>query len=488
MKKSNQLFTGLLIFLLVESFAIAFVYGTFLEAIIIGIPAMAVPVYLIKNLPEQAITKHAIAMSTMIFAALHIHQLNGLIEVHFEIFILMAFLIIFSYWQMFVSALALIAVHHLVFYFLQSSGYGVYVFDEDRLYFSTVMIHAVYATAEAVIAGYMAYTMKKDSYVGKELFNATRVITENENAIDMKVRTECLNNPVLVQFNHMLDLLERVVESVKIDSTQLANNADNLCMARDDLQRSSAVKQNETDVIATASEQMAVTVNSISDDTNELSNKMQDATSMTLESNSHVDDINLKTDSLTAALNKTSEEVNELASNSSVITTVLQEITSIADQTNLLALNAAIEAARAGEQGRGFAVVADEVRALANRTKESTDKIGETLETLMTSSSNSTQAMERCVEEVALIGEVTRKAKEQIAKATELVNNASDIATGVATAVEEQTATTNEIARSAESLRKTVQDDNEKVVLLSGEADNIRHAAMDMEQSIASFR
>ena len=177
MNKINQLFTGLLTLLLVESFVLSFVYGTYLEAFVIGVPAMAVPIYLIKNLPDEAITKHAIAMSLMIFAALHIHQMNGLIEVHFEIFILMAFLIIFQYWQMFVSALALVAVHHLSFYFLQVNGYGVYVFDQDRLMFSTVLIHAVYATAEAVIAGYIAHTMYKDSYVGKELHGTTRSLT-----------------------------------------------------------------------------------------------------------------------------------------------------------------------------------------------------------------------------------------------------------------------------------------------------------------------
>ena len=294
MNKTNQLFTGLLVFLFAESVVLAFVYGTYLEAFLIGLPAMAVPLYLIRSIPEQALTKHAIALASMIFACLHIHQLNGLIEVHFEIFILMAFLIIFSHWQVFISAIALIAVHHLSFYALQSNGFGFYVFDPDRLMFSTVIIHAVYAGVEAAIAGYIAHTMHKDSYVGKELFNATQTLTANENAIDMKVRTECQNNEVLMQFNHMLDLFDTVVESVKRDSQQLAHNADNLHVAKSELEQSSAAKQSETDIIATASEEMAVTVGSISNDTSRLSEKMHEATTVTLDTNSHVDDINVK--------------------------------------------------------------------------------------------------------------------------------------------------------------------------------------------------
>jgi len=61
----------------------------------------------------------------------------------------------------------------------------------------------------------------------------------------------------------------------------------------------------------------------------------------------------------------TMASINE---SSGKIVDIIGVIDGIAFQTNILALNAAVEAARAGEQGRGFAVVASEVRNLAQRS------------------------------------------------------------------------------------------------------------------------
>ena len=488
MNKVNKVFSNVLVLLFVESLGLAFIYGTFTEALLIGLPAMLVPLWLLQSAPDATLTKHASALAAMIFACLHIHQLNGLIEVHFEIFILMAVLIIFSDWKVFISAATLIAIHHLSFYFMQMNGAQVYIFDQDRLFFSTVIIHAVYAVFEAVIAGFIAKMLYDDSRVGKQLAQVTKTLTENENLLDLTVRTNTGGNVVLAGFNQILSVLDNVVTGVKKQTSELILNSNNLLSAKIELETSASNRQQETENIASSVEEMTVMVTSISENTTELSKQMQQATTSTQTANQYIEEINIKNYELAGTLNKTNDEIIALANSSDVISKVLSEITSIADQTNLLALNAAIEAARAGEQGRGFAVVADEVRALANRTKQSTEKVNQTLAQLVIYSKSSTQSMQQCISDVDIVVSIAGQASKEIANASQLVSLSNDIAHSATVAIEEQSMATNEIAKSIDKVNSLGKDDAIKVIMLAQEAEHIAKSAALLELSIARFK
>lgn len=486
--KNNQLFTYLFIALFAESLFLGFYYDAFSSALVIGLPTLLVPLYFFKMAPKAAITPHIAAIGVMINAALHIHQAHGLIEVHFEIFILLAFLIVFQDWRVFITAVLTIAVHHVSFYFLQVNNTGVFVFDENRLMFTTVIIHAVYAIVEATIAGYIAHSMKKESEAGKELANVASKLTADINAIDLSIKTTANGNKTLISFNELLELLSNVINGVKAQVSELNSNANHLVNTKNELENSSAKNLQETEVIASSAEEMAITVASIAEDTNKLSEQMQEAKNYTNLTNENILEINKQNQGLNIALSNTNQQFSELMNSTEAISKVLSEISGIAEQTNLLALNAAIEAARAGEQGRGFAVVADEVRALATRTKESTDKVGETLALLQSRSKSTTDSMTESIEIVEAVIKSADNAQQQITLASDIVEQASDISMSVAAAIEEQSITTESIAKSVEMLRHTVQDDKDNVLTVAEEANGLSVVATEMEKNITRFK
>jgi methyl-accepting chemotaxis protein len=137
-----------------------------------------------------------------------------------------------------------------------------------------------------------------------------------------------------------------------------------------------------TDVVATASQQIAAGNLDLSSRTEaqassleQTAASLEELTSTVRQNADNARQAKLLTTSASAIAQRggavVSEVVTTMASindSSRKISDIIGVIDGIAFQTNILALNAAVEAARAGEQGRGFAVVAGEVRNLAQRS------------------------------------------------------------------------------------------------------------------------
>jgi methyl-accepting chemotaxis protein len=126
---------------------------------------------------------------------------------------------------------------------------------------------------------------------------------------------------------------------------------------------------------------------------------------------------------------KTNHRVNELSQAANRIGDVVELINTIAGQTNLLALNATIEAARAGDAGRGFAVVASEVKMLAEQTAKATGEIGQ---------------------QIASIQSATQDSVVAIKEISVTIGRISEISSTIASAIEEQGAATQEISRNVQ--------------------------------------
>ena len=93
--------------------------------------------------------------------------------------------------------------------------------------------------------------------------------------------------------------------------------------------------------------------------------------------------------------------LRRLNENSDQITEFTQSIQDAAERTNVLSLNASIQAAMAGEAGKGFAVVVEEVKRLAERSLESSNRIGDLVKNIQQDINNAVFLMETTSKEVA---------------------------------------------------------------------------------------
>jgi len=205
----------------------------------------------------------------------------------------------------------------------------------------------------------------------------------------------------------------------------------------------------QTAMVASASNETTSSVQTVSAAAEELSASINEIARQIKDSN----DVAARAVQEAASTNA---QVAALATAAQKIGDVVRLIEEIASQTNLLALNATIEAARAGEAGKGFAVVASEVKTLATQTSRATEEITSQISAVQAATQSSVQAIDRI---------------------SETIRSISSISGSIAAAVEEQTAATREIARNVEHAAQGTSHVTENIQAVSQAASQTGAAA-----------
>lgn len=483
----DKIMIGVIWFLFVMSLGLANWYNTWTEALWIGLPSALVPTALFYMMRGQLITRLVIATSYMVFCALHIHQAHGMIEVHFGIFVLLAFLLVYRDWLPVVVAAAVIAVHHLSFNFLQASGYGVYLFSNNSG-LGLVIIHAAYVVFETAILVYMSLQFRKEAIVTEELIDIGQHMAIVDGRIDLKYRKENANSDFAHDYNHFIDALSSVIGNSKNTAEHLLTSTEQM-QAQSDYARQGVTRQQlETDQIATAINQMTATVQEVARSATDAASAASQADQEANSGRNIVSQTVSSIQTLASNVEEAADVIQKLEVDTTEIGTVIDVIKGIADQTNLLALNAAIEAARAGEQGRGFAVVADEVRTLASRTQESTEEINNMIEKLQAGAKNAVATMETGREQARTGVEQASLAGQSLNAITQSVATINDMNTQIASAAEEQSKVSEEINRNVVNISQVADETASNVSQVAVQSTELGNLASALNEEVERFK
>ena len=468
----------------VYAVALALWFGNLGQALVIGGGTTLVLTLLGGLIPGERLLRCLVGVAFMVMAALHINLAHGVVEFHFGIFVLLAFLLSYRDWLPIVVAAGTAAVHHVVFYALQTRGFDLAVIQQGG--WGTIFLHAFYVVLETVILVYLAQRSHAAATEGEHLSSATdHLVTED--GIDLTYRIPAAGS-IATRFNAFLDELDELTGQVVRDSRQLEQSADHLAATTDQLRSGADRQLEETAQMLAAMDEMVASVEDVADHASRAAQATQG-----INEKSAIGDQLLKSsqqaiEALAAQLDEANRTVQSLADQSEQVGQVLEVIGSIAGQTNLLALNAAIEAARAGEAGRGFAVVADEVRNLAQRTADSTREIHDILGRLQDGSQAAAQVM--CSSREAALDCVTgsRRAGELLTAMGDELEAISQMSTLIASSTQEQSHVSVRISQGLQGIREVAERNAGDAQRLDQESERLQTLTERLQRLGSRFK
>ncbi len=318
-----------------------------------------------------------------------------------------------------------------------------------------------------------------------EMVHLTSVIARGDLTMSLQAKTA----------SSLMGWLSRMQQQLRHIVSQLVGVGQALEMAA--AQNSAAITQadgslqlqaRETEMLATAVEEMSYAAAEIGNNTVKAADEVSGCEHSATELNKTIGHVSQNLEQTLCAFSQMRGQVGQLDQDSQKIASVVAVITAIADQTNLLALNAAIEAARAGEQGRGFAVVADEVRQLAGKVQLATRDIAQVIQGILHISAHLSGSSDDCAKIADSAKTEAAQMLSQVGQINQRLHALKGLMAQTATAAEEQTSVSATLARSISSLSAAAEENSTAISEVAQNTQSLLGLANELGLTVGQFK
>jgi len=484
-KEADAVMAAVAAVLLPISFCFAMIHGMWLDEFFVA-PALTLLALAAWKLGNGGLSSRlTMAFVFMAYSALMIHEAHGMIEMHFGIFVLLAFLLYYHDWRPILLGAGLIAVHHALFCQLQMMGFPIYVFPMAHTYV-TVVIHAAYVIFETGVLVYLARVEHKRK-IDAAIISGVGTRANNEGRIRLHIEGLEQAGEAGIGVSEMLTKISEAMQSTSSAAELLREISRQIGVAADQLSEASQQQRSNSGDASQLMASVESAANDVAHDSQKIAQEVREAVGRAHEAFRAIEQGTESMQEMMAALEMTREQTREMAKVADSIVSIVSAIEDISGQTNLLALNASIEAARAGEAGRGFAVVAGEVRRLSIATQQSVSEVQKFVTGLRTAVGNAQDAVESTGKRAAMGHEQIQSAGQHF----EMINQELNQLAGQIQQLEHKMISQNDLTQGAASaISRTVDvitKSTESLGSLTTAAGNLGKTAEELNRSVGRF-
>jgi len=300
--------------------------------------------------------------------------------------------------------------------------------------------------------------------------------------------TEDITGAIADSINYAIDALRNLVSAINDTTQQVSSAAQQSQATAMHLAEASDHQAQQITGASTAINEMAVSIEGVSNNAAELADEAQRAVQIAGKGSDAVQRTINGMDTIREQIQETSKRIKRLGESSQEIGDIVELINDIAEQTNILALNAAIQAAMAGEAGRGFAVVADEVQRLAERSGDATRQIDALVKAIQSDTNEAVASMEQSTSGVVYGAKLAQDAGSALEEIESVSSHLAELITHISDAARQQATAATNISDTMNVIQEITTQTSAGTNETAASIGNLAELANELRHSVAGFR